>query len=288
LLKKREGEKVKKVIFATLTLVFFITIGFGAVPNEIRYTGRLKAYKEPVNGETNIKITLYGDPEGVNQLWTTGTKQVNVSSGIFTYVLTPNFDWRKGNVWLELNVNGRTLLPREKVMADMYSLHAYEAENLSSDDEIKVSIGTSTVYLGIRNNKLFVRTSSDAVTEIDCGNKLNRDLSNNTQAMIIVPNYNTGDTVVVSISGPGTVTYTASVDQFVKGYATDTASGDVSGTNELTINGIRAWYEFRWDERVETGFFFVKAGTVIKMTSVGRQGTGIATRPAMLLKTSQY
>jgi microcystin-dependent protein len=113
-----------------------------------------------------MRFTLYGDESGTMQLWTSGDISVTVTSGIFTHTLNPSgVDWRKKDIWLELRVNNRTLLPREKVMAQMYSIHSYSAENLYSNEEIKITIGTTTVYLGISGQKLYFKQSQDAQPE---------------------------------------------------------------------------------------------------------------------------
>ncbi|MDR1941133.1 MAG: phage tail protein [Endomicrobium sp.] len=149
---------MKKFIFAVIAAAVFCAISYAEVTNEIRYSGRLKAYQAPVNGQTTLRFTLYGDENGINSLWTSGDMQVSVTSGIFTCILRPeNVDWRKKDVWLELRVNGNTLLPREKVMAQMYAIHSYSAEKLSSNGEIEVKAGNTVFYIGAKNNKAYVR-----------------------------------------------------------------------------------------------------------------------------------
>jgi hypothetical protein len=47
-------------------------------------------------------------------------------------------NWRKRYLWLQLVVNSREMHPKEKFLAQPYSLHTKVAENLSSDNEIKL------------------------------------------------------------------------------------------------------------------------------------------------------
>jgi hypothetical protein len=136
-----------------LLLSVFISVAYCEVTNEIRYNGRLKSYQTPVNGNVSMRFTLYGDSDGITQLWTTGDVAVNVSSGIFTYTLKPvNVDWRKKDIWLELNVGGRVLLPREKVMSQMYAIHSQSAENLSSNSEMNVQVANNKGVIGVNSS----------------------------------------------------------------------------------------------------------------------------------------
>lgn len=48
----------------------------------------------------------------------TGMQNVHVSSGIFSHVIKLDIskvDLRKGDIWLEVVVDGKTLSPREKL-----------------------------------------------------------------------------------------------------------------------------------------------------------------------------
>jgi hypothetical protein len=154
---------MRTIMYVVSIALFFAAISYAGVPNEIRYSGRLKSYQVPVSGSTPMRFTLYGDSEGTQQLWTSGDVEVTVSSGIFSYVFAPqNVDWRKKDIWLELRVSGRTLLPREKVTAQMYAMHSASSESLSSNGEVKISIGTTTVYLGIQGDNLYFKRSQSA------------------------------------------------------------------------------------------------------------------------------
>ena len=65
--------------------------------------------------------------------------------------MIPNIDWRKKDVWLQLVVNGVELVPREKIMAQVYALHSKSSENLFSNSEIKVEISTKTASVGVNS-----------------------------------------------------------------------------------------------------------------------------------------
>jgi hypothetical protein len=154
---------MKKIILSALAVLISAAAAYGEVTNEIKYSARLKSYQTPVNGNVNIKFTLYNDPDGINQLWTTGNVSVNVTSGIFTYMLKPvNVDWRKKDVYIEVQVNNKVLEPREKVSSYMYALHSLSAENLSSNTEINVEVGSKTAMLGLDdNNEIYSKSGGN-------------------------------------------------------------------------------------------------------------------------------
>jgi hypothetical protein len=75
-------------------------------------------------------------------------------------------NWRKKDLWLQIVVGGRELLPREKITAQPYSFHSYSSENLSSNNEIKIEIGENTAYIGLDGNSLYYRPGQG--TEKEC------------------------------------------------------------------------------------------------------------------------
>ncbi|MDR2426236.1 MAG: hypothetical protein LBD46_03535 [Endomicrobium sp.] len=99
-----------------------------------------------------MNFKMYESEAGGTALWESGNKNISVTSGIFTYTMSPNIDWRKKDIWLQLVVNGIELAPREKIMAQAYALHSKSAENLTASSEIKVNISTITSSIGLNNS----------------------------------------------------------------------------------------------------------------------------------------
>jgi len=117
--------KIAAMIVAAM--VFFSGTLYCEVTNEIRYSGRLKSYGEPVTTPKQIKIEYYsgGNENGGGTFLTSSVHNVTPnSSGVFSVVLSPNIDWSKGNIWIQTLVEGKALLPREKLLAQPYSIHA--------------------------------------------------------------------------------------------------------------------------------------------------------------------
>ncbi|MDR3256573.1 MAG: phage tail protein [Endomicrobium sp.] len=159
---------MKRLLIILFIFFAFVVVVFAEVPNEIGYSGRLKSYKSPVNGTMQFNFKIYEKEEGGTAIWESGNQGIKLSSGIFSYTIKPDetrVDWRKKDLWLQVVVDGRELLPREKFMAQSYSLHSKAAENLSSNREIKVEIGASTAYIGIDGNKMYYKSPIDAQGE---------------------------------------------------------------------------------------------------------------------------
>ncbi|AKL97573.1 putative bacteriophage tail fiber protein, e14 prophage [Endomicrobium proavitum] len=93
-------------------------------------------------------------------LWETGPRTVVVNDGIFVSTLSPTIELGTfPDLWLEITIDNKTLSPREKIMAQAYALHSQSAELLSvSSGEIQVKIGTSTAFIGISKNRLYVKS----------------------------------------------------------------------------------------------------------------------------------
>jgi len=157
-----------KNFFLGLAAIFIFTaVVYAEVPNEIRYTGRLKSYQALVNGTKQMNFKLYDSETNGTLLWASGVMSVSVTSGIFVSTLTPTFDLGTVSaLWLEITIDNKTLSPREKIMAQAYALHSQSSEVLSvSSGEIQVKIGTSTAYIGISRNRMYVKSQTAAGSE---------------------------------------------------------------------------------------------------------------------------
>jgi hypothetical protein len=155
---------MKKIVAVLFNFFVFAVIAFSEVPNEIGYNGRLKAYRIPVDGNLKINFKIYDAPNGGTTIWESGPQEVKLTSGIFSYRLEPDeikVDWRKKDLWLQLVVEGKELSPREKFTAQSYALHSKAAENLCSNEEIKVTISSEVTYIGIKNKKMYYKSAQD-------------------------------------------------------------------------------------------------------------------------------
>jgi hypothetical protein len=85
-------------VFVVCLFFSFTVFVFSGVPNEIRYSGRLKSYNYPITGNMPFNFKIYNTREGGTALWESGSQNVKLSSGVFNYIISPDesmVDWRK-------------------------------------------------------------------------------------------------------------------------------------------------------------------------------------------------
>lgn len=135
---------MKKLLILFCVFLFVNGYIFAAVPNEIRYNGKIKEYRQAVDGTRNINFRIYDSLTAGNQKWQSGTQNVKISSGVFSVVLNPDIDWRGKDYYIEMEVNSKVLSPREKLTAVPYSLHSASAESgsVTATGEYSVKVGT--------------------------------------------------------------------------------------------------------------------------------------------------
>lgn len=148
-----------KKVFLLLSFIFLHQWLLADVPNEIRYNGKLKEYRTEISGTRNINFKIYNSLTGGTAKWESGTQNVVVSSGVFSVAISPDIDWRDKDYYIELEVNGKRLEPREKLTAMPYALHSNSTESaiVKEDAEFSVIVG---------NNKRFAVNSYGAKTII--------------------------------------------------------------------------------------------------------------------------
>ena len=101
-----------------------------SVPHLISYQGALSdGNGNPINGNKNITVKVYSTASGGTAIWTEAHNNLAVADGIFTVLLGSNsplpdtlFD--APNRWLEINVEGVTLTPRQQFTSVPYALNA--------------------------------------------------------------------------------------------------------------------------------------------------------------------
>ncbi|MBQ3834526.1 MAG: hypothetical protein II816_03320 [Elusimicrobia bacterium] len=150
---------MKRFLILLGILLLINGISFCAVPNEIRYNGKIKEYKEAVTGTRNINFRIYPTKTGGTAVWEQTYNSVQISSGIFSVTLAPEtVDWRNKDYYIEMEVGGKKLSPREKITAVPYSIHSATSEsgNVTATGEYSVTVGTE--------KKLIV--NSDGVKEV--------------------------------------------------------------------------------------------------------------------------
>ena len=95
-----------------------------AVAERVTYQGNLRESGLLVTGSRSMTFRLYDAPAAGTLLWASGATAVSVSTGVFRAVLTPSgLNWESA-LWLEVEVAGTVLSPREELTAAPFAANA--------------------------------------------------------------------------------------------------------------------------------------------------------------------
>ena len=122
----------------------------GSVPGNINYQGRLERDNAPITGTVHITFRIFNSPTATGGacgapsqpcLWESPEIAVQAVQGIFSADMTPTLSLFGGGtkLYLEVQVEGDTLRPREPLNSVTYALVAKKLEDGSS-----VSVATLT------------------------------------------------------------------------------------------------------------------------------------------------
>ncbi|MDO8804090.1 MAG: hypothetical protein Q7R35_06650 [Elusimicrobiota bacterium] len=116
----------------SFSAILFLAYGFlpmalhSEVPVRFTYQGNLRQAGFLVNGNRNMVFRIYDSS-------TSGTElcpglvhnNVSISTGVFRVVLEPAIaDWQTGSLWLEIEIAGNRLSPREELTSSPYSINS--------------------------------------------------------------------------------------------------------------------------------------------------------------------
>ncbi|MDH7480390.1 MAG: hypothetical protein QHH26_00275 [Armatimonadota bacterium] len=100
------------------------------VPNQISYQGKLVSpLGVPVpDGTYQVQFKLYTSEDGTTPVWTSATSNVNTTGGFFTTRIddVPIEVFSNPDVWLEVIIEGKALLPRVKLSSVPYAIRSAE------------------------------------------------------------------------------------------------------------------------------------------------------------------
>lgn len=113
---------MKTIVLCFAGLWMAVSAWAGVVPSQITYQGTLKQSGVAANGTYTMTFRLT-DNGGLTQYWSSGPMPVTVSQGLFSALLSPTgVDWQNVTPYIEVNVSGQVLLPREPVTSTAYAL----------------------------------------------------------------------------------------------------------------------------------------------------------------------
>ncbi|MFA5928403.1 MAG: tail fiber domain-containing protein [Candidatus Margulisiibacteriota bacterium] len=153
-----------------ISLLSIMTTTALAVPNQLTYSGRLLQNGALVNTSLPMIFSIHTDPTAGTQLWSQTIASVEVNQGIYSVALgeagnmiSPNM-FVTDNAYLQVAVNGETLLPRTKINSVGYALQAGAVTGLSN---LMPSSGNVGLGNALPQNKLVVSNGGAVGIEID-------------------------------------------------------------------------------------------------------------------------
>lgn len=95
------------------------------VPVKFTYQGNLRQSGFLVNGQRSMVFRIYDSSSSATELWASPAYNVSLSTGVFRAALEPVIaDWQSGNLWLELEVEGHRMSPREELTSSPYAINS--------------------------------------------------------------------------------------------------------------------------------------------------------------------
>ncbi|MBN1756575.1 hypothetical protein JW877_10255 [bacterium] len=120
--------RISIIRFFVYVIIISSVTASAQIPRSINFQGKLT---DPdgiaIEGFTNINFVLYDSITAGIPLWNSGVTTVNCTKGLFDIILGPiplNFDQP---YWMELVVNGETLIPRQPLSAAPYAMYSLTA-----------------------------------------------------------------------------------------------------------------------------------------------------------------
>lgn len=133
---------------------------FALVPGEVNFQGLLTdSNGDPITGNVDLRFSLFSAETGGSELWSEDHDAVEVLDGIYsvslgsTNTLTPAH-LESGTLYLEIQAQGETLTPRQRLLAVPYAHRATLAETVSDG-----SITAAKLGIPCTNDQVLIKTA---------------------------------------------------------------------------------------------------------------------------------
>jgi len=128
---------LRNLQIAVIILLLSIEVLF-AVPGLMNYRGKLYESGTPVTGIRNIRFMIFDTPTGPGLLWDSGVQVIQVNNGYYNYTLGTNIPipsniFTNDFLYLEVEVEGTALSPRERLVSVGYSFNADMVDGLHAN-----------------------------------------------------------------------------------------------------------------------------------------------------------
>lgn len=216
-------NKIKyRSLSALIGIAFALLTGANAQTSIMTYQGSLKDGGLPANGTYNMRFRLCSAASGGGTILQTfpnvGTVAVSVANGLFTQELTFNtIHFDGADRWLEIEVNGTTLVPRLKINSTPYAVFSqkpwetlgtsifYNSGNVgigTNAPDVRLHVFTGTDVSPAGGGLLQLGSSLAGNIGIDGNEIMARD---NGAISTLFLNHEGGDVIINGLNGVGNV-----------------------------------------------------------------------------------
>ena len=122
---KRLGRALSLFLFLPAACCLLPDTARSEVPVKFTYQGNLRQSGFLVNGQRSMVFRIYDSSTSAAELWTSPAYNVSLSTGVFRVALEPVIaDWQSGGMWLELEIEGNRMSPREELTSSPYAINS--------------------------------------------------------------------------------------------------------------------------------------------------------------------
>jgi hypothetical protein len=248
---------MKKTLIIVSIIIITASYLTAKVINEFNYQGYLREFGQPVTGTRNIVFKIFNQFSGgsaVETLPLSGSYSISITSGVFNKRLSPvDVDWRNGGeYYIEIIVENNIFSPRQKIIPQIYALHARSAEDVSKDSgTIFFSIGNST-YTKISASgivltgditmpalkKLYLDGGENTYIHENTADRIDFVVGGATP-FILQPSLITVNNVDMRLEATKKLYFDGGSDTYITEYEADSIGIWISGSTKLSLNTTR-------------------------------------------------
>ncbi|MDX1775686.1 MAG: hypothetical protein R3297_03835 [Desulfobulbales bacterium] len=160
------------ILRAIFLILFWHSLSWAATPMFFNYQGMLNDSAGPVNYDVPMSFRIYDSESAADPVWGESHTSINVSSGIYNVLIgsgTPLsgfsqlssevFTDHGNDIWLEVEVAGELLTPRQRIVSVPYAIHAN-----SSDSAVSAENAAAANYATTSGQVAGLCSAGDSVT----------------------------------------------------------------------------------------------------------------------------
>ena len=179
-------------------LLILLSVSAWAVPTSMNYQGKLTDKNgKPLNGTYNMTFYLFTLASGGSAIWTENHPSVQVTDGIYNVELgglTQDL-FESSELYLEVEVGGETLEPRQHLTSTAFSMRSAKAEDAETLDGKDSSEFSASVHTHSFGDITGSATDAQIPNDITINNAATADYANTTDSADYADSAGNADTV---------------------------------------------------------------------------------------------